>query len=109
MAKRTACRATGQGRHHARPSQLASRVACCACALLPLPAPARAQAQKIQPPSDLAEASIEQLMDIEVTSVARNQQKLSRSAAAIYVITQDEIRRSGSYQHSRPAANGSRG
>jgi iron complex outermembrane recepter protein len=96
MAKGTAGRATGQGRHHARPSQLASRVACCACALLLLPASARAQAQKIQPPSDLAEASIEQLMDIEVTSVARKQQKLSRSAAAIYVITQDEIRRSGS-------------
>jgi iron complex outermembrane receptor protein len=44
---------------------------------------------------DLASMSIENLMDIEVTSVSRKEQKLSRIASAIFVITQDEIRRSG--------------
>ena len=71
-------------------------VRCLLFALLLLPPRALAQAQTTQPPSDLSQASIEQLMDIEVTSVSRKQQKLSRSAAAIFVITQDEIRRSGS-------------
>jgi len=46
-------------------------------------------------PKDLAGASLEDLMNVEVTSVARREQKLSRAAAAIYVITQDDIRRSG--------------
>ncbi|HZA55513.1 MAG TPA: Plug domain-containing protein, partial [Candidatus Udaeobacter sp.] len=34
-------------------------------------------------------------MDIEVTSVAKKDQKVADTAAAIYVITQEEIRRSG--------------
>ena len=34
-------------------------------------------------------------MNTEVTSVSRKQQKISKVAAAIYVITQDDIRRSG--------------
>jgi len=44
---------------------------------------------------DLANASLEQLMDIQVTSVSKKEQKLSRTAAAVFVITQDDIRRSG--------------
>ena len=44
---------------------------------------------------DLFNLSIEQLMDIEVTSVARKSQKVSDTAAAIYVISQEDIRRSG--------------
>jgi iron complex outermembrane receptor protein len=47
------------------------------------------------PPSDLADASIEDLMNIEVTSVSRKEQKLSNTAAAVYVINQEMIRRSG--------------
>lgn len=39
--------------------------------------------------------SIEDLLSIEVTSVARREQKLSQSASAIYVITGEDIRRSG--------------
>ena len=34
-------------------------------------------------------------MDIDVTSVARKEQKLTHTAAAAYVVTQDDIRRSG--------------
>lgn len=51
-------------------------------------------AQK-QSGNDLSEASLEDLMSIEVTSVSKKEQKLSRVAAAIFVITQEDIRRSG--------------
>ena len=46
-------------------------------------------------PKDLSEKSIEDLMDMEVTSVSKKEQKLSQVAAAIFVITQEDIRRSG--------------
>jgi iron complex outermembrane receptor protein len=39
--------------------------------------------------------SIEDLMNVEVTSVSKKEQKLSQAAAAVYVITQEDIRRSG--------------
>jgi iron complex outermembrane receptor protein len=39
--------------------------------------------------------SLEDLMNIEITSVAKKEQKLFRSASAVYVVTQEEIRRSG--------------
>ena len=48
-----------------------------------------------EPGSDLTDKSIEDLMDIEVTSVSRKEVKLFETAAAVYVITQEEIRRSG--------------
>ncbi len=48
-----------------------------------------------QTPSDLANKSIEDLMNIEVTSASRREEKISQTAAAIYVITQEDIRRSG--------------
>ncbi len=43
----------------------------------------------------LLSLSLEELMNIEVISVSKKAQKLSESAAAIFVITQDDIRRSG--------------
>jgi iron complex outermembrane receptor protein len=43
----------------------------------------------------LKSLSIEQLMSVEVTSVSRHPEKLLRSASAIQVITQEDIRRSG--------------
>jgi len=45
--------------------------------------------------SDLSKLSIDDLMNIEVTSVSKKEQKMSRVAAAIFVITQEDIRRSG--------------
>ena len=39
--------------------------------------------------------SLEELMDVEVSSVGRKMQKVSESAAAVYVISQADIRRSG--------------
>lgn len=44
---------------------------------------------------DLKQLSVEELMSIEVTSVARHPEKLLQAAAAIQVITADQIRRSG--------------
>src|SRR6202167_359892 len=46
-------------------------------------------------PKDLGDKSIEDLMNIEVTSVSKKEQKLSRVPAAIFVITQEDIHRSG--------------
>ena len=43
----------------------------------------------------LKQLSLEQLMDVEVTSVSKKEQRLADTAAAIYVITQEEIHRSG--------------
>jgi len=50
-------------------------------------------AQKL--PTDLTELSLEELMNIEITSVSKKAQKLSDAAAAVFVITQEDIRRSG--------------
>ncbi len=44
---------------------------------------------------DLTQKSLEDLMNIEVTSVAKKEQKTSQAAAAVFVISSDEIRRSG--------------
>ena len=44
---------------------------------------------------DLTEASLEDLMNIQVTSVSKKQQKLSKAGTAIYVVNQEDIRRSG--------------
>jgi iron complex outermembrane recepter protein len=47
------------------------------------------------PPSDLTQVSLESLMNMEVTSVSKKEQNLSQVAAAVYVITQEDIRHSG--------------
>ncbi len=41
---------------------------------------------------DLSEMALEDLMDIEVTSVSKKAEKLSDAAGAVYVVTGDEIR-----------------
>jgi iron complex outermembrane receptor protein len=51
-------------------------------------------AQQSQP-VDLTQASLEDLMNVRVTSVSKREQKLSTAGAAAYVITQEDIRRSG--------------
>src|SRR2546425_727732 len=43
----------------------------------------------------LKKLSIEQLMNLQVTSVSKRPERLSQTASAIQVITQEEIRRSG--------------
>src|SRR6266702_1050372 len=44
---------------------------------------------------DLTQTSLEDLMNIEVTSVSKTAQKTSQAAAAVFVISQGDIRRSG--------------
>ena len=46
-------------------------------------------------PDDLTDMSLEALMNIEVTSVSKKPQKQSEAAAAIFVITNDDLRRWG--------------
>jgi iron complex outermembrane receptor protein len=52
-----------------------------------------ARAQDAQP--DLTTMRIEDLMNIDVTSASKKEQKLSQVPAAIFVITKEDIRRSG--------------
>jgi len=44
---------------------------------------------------DFSSLSLEELSAVKVTSVSKKEQKLSRVAAAVYVMTQEEIHRSG--------------
>lgn len=48
-----------------------------------------------EPISDIYSLSLEELMDVQVTSVAKREQSVGDSAAAIFVITPEDIRRSG--------------
>lgn len=45
--------------------------------------------------ADLMSLSLEELTSLEVTSVSRKAQKVSEAAAAVFVITSDDIRRAG--------------
>ncbi len=52
-------------------------------------------AQVAQNIPDVTQITLEDLMNLQVTSVSKRAQKLADAAAAIFVITQDDIRRSG--------------
>ena len=54
-----------------------------------------AQSQHVDGPEDFFDMSIEQLMDIEITSVSKKEGKVFETPAAVYVITREDIRRSG--------------
>jgi len=53
-----------------------------------------AQAQD-KPPVDLTQMPLEDLMNMKVTSVSKKEESVSRTAAAVFVITREDIRRSG--------------
>jgi iron complex outermembrane recepter protein len=55
----------------------------------------QAPAANSSPESDLTQVSLEDLMNMEVTSASKKEQKMSQVAAAIYVISQADIRNSG--------------
>lgn len=65
-------------------------LACMAAAIFAA-TPARAD----QSQAALANESLEDLMNMQVTSVSKSEQKLSQTAAAVFVITQEDIARSG--------------
>jgi iron complex outermembrane receptor protein len=52
-------------------------------------------AQAVSRPTDLTELTLEQLMTIEITSVSKKEEPLFNAAAAVSVLTGEEIRRSG--------------
>lgn len=60
-----------------------------------LAAPVRAQEGDRGSTRDLTELTPEQLANLEVTTASRKPEARLRSAAAVYVITRDDIRRSG--------------
>jgi iron complex outermembrane receptor protein len=68
------------------------RALACELVLTVLPMLA-AQTQSLQP--DLTALNIEDLMNVDVTSAGKKEQKLSQVPAAIFVITTEDIRRSG--------------
>ena len=47
------------------------------------------------PANNLANASIEDLMNIQVTSVSKKEESLSKVGAAVFVLGSEDIRRSG--------------
>jgi iron complex outermembrane recepter protein len=72
-----------------------SRRRALALALMLAQAPAYAvQITSTDSAADLYQVSLQDLMNMEVTSVSKREQKMSQAAAAIFVINQDDIRRS---------------
>ena len=51
--------------------------------------------QAVRPPTELKKLSLEELFEMEVTSVSKKPEKLSETAAAVHVVTDEDIRRSG--------------
>jgi iron complex outermembrane recepter protein len=68
------------------------RALACGLLLIVLPTPA-AQAQNAPP--DLTALKIEDLMNVDVTSAGKKEQKLSQVPGALFVMTTEDIRRSG--------------
>src|SRR5690349_21150417 len=64
-------------------------------ALLPAAAIAAEPTQTASLPTDLTELSLDDLLKIEVISVSKHAEPLSQAAAAVYVVTGDEIMRAG--------------
>jgi iron complex outermembrane receptor protein len=63
--------------------------------LLCMALPARAALAQAMVPQDLTQMSMEQLMNMEIFSAAKRPERVWDTAAAITVITPDDIRRSG--------------
>ncbi len=65
----------------------------------PTPAPAKEPAKEPAKPSsgskDLTNLSLEELLNINVTSVSKRPEHLASAPAAVYVLTNEDIRRSG--------------
>jgi iron complex outermembrane recepter protein len=78
------------------PRRLHFRSALAAALLLTAPAIAAA-ADDAAPPTaaELKQLPLEMLLDVEVTSAAKRPQALSETAAAISIVTADDLRRSG--------------
>jgi iron complex outermembrane recepter protein len=75
---------------------MASHAACVlTMALLACFAPCVSALQPTPAVDQLVDLSLEQLLDIHITSVAKHTQKLSEAAAAVFVVSQEDLRGSG--------------
>ncbi len=74
--------------HRPTPARLAAAIATMLCAL-------NAGAQGLRANASLVDLSLEQLANVQVTSVSKRPQRLADVSATVYVISADEIRRSG--------------
>ena len=75
-----------------------SRILALATAVLlalPLPAASGPWGTSEAEGDDISELDLAQIMQIKVTSVSRREEKLGRAAAAVTVLTSEDIRRSG--------------
>ena len=75
-----------------RPCACATPIFFAIASVVFLIAPAAGNAQTLRELSDL---SLEELSEVEITSVSKRPEALGNAAAAVYVITSDDIRRSG--------------
>jgi iron complex outermembrane recepter protein len=76
--------------------RVSRHLALSACAALAASWPAFASDQE-DPLTELSRMSLEQLARVQVTSVSKSAQSLSTAPASIYVITREEILRSGAF------------
>ena len=66
----------------------------CACSLWAVALQGQTR-PPLPPPNALKKMSLDELMDIQVTSVSKRPEKLSETASAIQLITDEDIRRAG--------------
>ena len=78
-----------EGDHKMLSSRFLSAASLCLAVALALAAPAAAD------PPEAVDMSLEDLLNVEITSAARKSQRLNDVAAAVYVITREDIERSG--------------
>ena len=76
---------------------MATGVLCFLLIIQMLPMPGRAEdvTDAAQPVQDLNQMSLEQLGNVEVTTASKEPEQIWQTPAAIYVLTQEDIRRSG--------------
>ena len=79
--------------HKSGPVQSTGRILLAGFLAVCLTSPTPAQTSRSVP--DVTAMSMEDLMNLQVTSVSKRTQKVADAAAAIFVITQEDIRRSG--------------
>ena len=84
-----ACRAGRSRASATRPGACVSGLAGLLLAAAALPCRALPQG------SALLDLSFDQLADIRITSVSKNSERLAEAAASVFVITRDDLRRSG--------------
>src|SRR5712691_2659545 len=78
-----------------RPAAMFGRTVAALCIALKAAGAVAQDAAGPKSPKDLSRLTIEELANIEITSVSKRSEPLSAAAAAVYVITREDIRRSG--------------